>query len=253
MDIPRGLAAQIGATIAEAHAAIAAARAIAADPLEAIREYCGRPFDQSIRGTRIGTACFDWQRVAPQFPESPVLIEAGLRPLWWDDWASAYTTPIARKWRDDLLALWLTTMTAQRTVLLIFPVDDTTGESPNLELDLLGRDGRPSVASASTLRRWAIATVAFGTKALAASGSAFPEPTKALASDAHAVRLVLLNAWPRGLKGDEIVSILDREHDLTMETTHLSGRIVPELNQAGCPVRNVRGVGYQLVPAGGAE
>lgn len=247
MDIPRGLKAQIGATIAEAHSAIAAARTIAADPLEAIRDYCDRPFDQSIRRTAIGSACFDWQRIAPQFPKSPDLIE-GISLRLWDE------APLwAPHLRDPFLDVVRKSMSARRTVLLIFPVDDTTGESPHHKVDLLGRDGRPSLTSASTLRRWASAIVAFGTKAIAADGAAFPEPTTALSPKAHAVRQELLNAWPKGLKGSQLVDLLDRRHALSMETSHLSGKIVPELRSAGCPVRNVRGVGYQLVPAGGAK
>lgn len=74
----------------------------------------------------------------------------------------------------------------------------------------------------------------------------FPEPSTGLSAKAHAVREILIEQYPRAIRGPELVRLL-AERELDETEANLSGRIIKQLNAAGCEIRN-EGKGYFLVP-----
>lgn len=84
------------------------------------------------------------------------------------------------------------------------------------------------------------------TKNRETSGPRFPEPSTGLSAKAHAVREILIEQYPRAIRGPELVRLL-AERELDETEANLSSRIVKQLNAAGCEVRN-EGKGYFLVP-----
>lgn len=227
--------------IAEAVQSLEAARRIAAAPVEAIRTVgkigdAGNLFAQAV--------AFDWSRLDSSIRDLPDFGEhaaIGFRPG--RDGAPEVPVPVSSK---------------HRRFAFYFPFFESMGEAPVAIVELLDDAGRPAEDAIEIVELWAMALVELAESVLGDDeiddrARRFPEPTTALSPKAHAVRQELLNAWPMGLKGSQLVDLLFRRHDLAMETSHLSGKIVPELRSAGCPVGTKRGVGYQLVPAGGAE
>ena len=102
----------------------------------------------------------------------------------------------------------------------------------------------PQPASYSEhLRRWA-----HWVRARWAAGDPkprFSQPKHGLSKKAAAVRQILLDAWPAALSGRDLLHELDKR-GLDETTAHIIDRIIPELEEAGCPVEN-RGRGYYLV------
>jgi hypothetical protein len=224
--------------IAEAVRSLEAARRIAEAPGEAIRTV-GDLGD--TRNLFVQAVEFDWSRLDSSIRHLPDFSEMAAIGV---TKAPPHTpVPVASD---------------HRRFKFYFPFLESMGEAPVREVDLLDDEGRPAEDAVATVEAWAMMIVelaegVLGDDEVDDRERRFPEPTTALSPKAHAVRQELLTAWPKGLKGKELAQLLDERHDLPMETSHLSGMIVRELEEAGCPVRNVRGVGYQLVPAGGAE
>jgi hypothetical protein len=238
--------------IAEAVESLEAARRIVEAPAEAILSIgdfggCQSLFAQAVE--------FDWSRLDSSIRHLPNFSEKScmLRPTE----ATPHQVEDEGGWTTWIFDLDPVPF-KRRPCSFTYPFIESALHAPVVEIDLLDDEGRPAKDAIEKVRAWAGCIVALGERVLGDDEvddgeRRFPEPTTALSPKAHAVRQQLLNAWPKGLKGPELVHLLDEKHDLAMEASHLSQMIVRELKRAGCPVRNVRGVGYQLVPAGGAE
>ena len=113
------------------------------------------------------------------------------------------------------------------------------------------REFRDSDPDLRPLILWAEYLVGLGESAIAGTAGGdkprFREPKRGLSKKAAAVREILIDAWPEVRTGPEIVSELDKR-GLDETTAHLSDRIFPELEEAGCPVVNL-GRGYYLLPS----
>jgi hypothetical protein len=119
------------------------------------------------------------------------------------------------------------------------------------EIVLEGRHYLDSDPDLRPLILWAEYVVGLGESAIAGTAGGdkprFREPKRGLSKKAAAVREILIDAWPEVRTGPEIVSELDKR-GLDETTAHLSDRIFPELEEAGCPVVNL-GRGYYLLPS----
>jgi hypothetical protein len=232
---------------AAAPIALATVRWIAEHPAETIRGLETRLATEggswAVPPCRLDDAQFPWHRLGVEGDESRTYWELtgrGRRPTTVE--SEQWSCKIAKLPLLERVKLALPPNTRDVVVVEFFAGGCFVGE--------IVLDGTVTRGDAEyrPLIEWSEYVLELGTSAIAGLDGktlpTFPEPNRGLSPKAAAVREILMDAWPEALTAPKLLDELDKR-GLYETAAHISDRIVPELEKAGCPIAN-DGRGYYL-------